>query len=106
MKNKLFTATGNCSDSESYSRDSEYIESLIAPWYKEYSACFALCSMFGWDFREKSKDYLVAFISTQKMHGITIDQLTEWVSLADRETIHGTIPLPDFSVLAQDSSDN
>ena len=81
----------------------ESMESLIGSWYKEYSACFTLCSMFGWDFQEKSKDYLVAFLSTQEMHGITIDQLTDWVSLADRETSHGTVPLPDFSAF-QDSS--
>jgi len=78
-------------------KEVEYLDSVIGPWYEEYSSRFTLCSIFGWDFREKSKELLVAFSSTQEKHGITIEELCEWVHLTDRDTIHGTIPVPDFS---------
>lgn len=81
-------------------KEVEHLDSLITPWYEEYSSCFTLCSVFGWDFKERSKELLTAFASTQEKHGITIEKLREWVRLTERDTIHGTIPVPDFSGIA------
>ena len=81
-------------------KEVEYLDLLITPWYEEYCSCFALCSAFGWDFQEKSKELLVAFASTKEKHGITTAELCEWVRLTDRDTIHGIVPLPDFSCIS------
>ena len=76
------------------------VDSICRHWYAEYSALFDLCSIFGWDFQKESKELLVSFSSTQDRHDVTTDELCEWVSANNRETLLGTIPVPDFTTIA------
>ena len=102
MKSTTFSSACNHS---SFDHLDDRIDSICSSWYAEYAATFEFCSIFGWDFEKESKELLVAFASTQKRHGVTINQLCEWVSAIDRDTLLGTIPAPDFSALAQASED-
>ena len=101
---KSTTCDSSC-DHSSFDHLDNKIDSICSSWYAEYSATFELCSIFGWDFEKESKELLVAFASTEKRHGVTINQLHEWVSAIDRDTLLGTIPAPDFSALTQASED-
>lgn len=100
MKKSLLETFIDHFDPVEFKKEVEHMDSVIIPWYEEYSSCFALCAVFGWDFQVKSKDLLIAFATSQDSHQITIDELCEWVSLTDRDTIHGIIPVPDFSGIA------
>ena len=73
-------------------------EEVFIELYKEYESCFVLSQMFGWKFEEKSK-VLIEGIQERasKVFGFTPTEFSEWVERQPRETVHGTIPVPDFS---------
>ena len=73
-------------------------EQVFIELFNEYSAAFTLSKMFGWNFEEKSKDLIEAINEkASEAFGFTPSEFSEWVEMQPRETLHGTIPVPDFS---------
>ena len=81
--------------SSDFSKEQVFIE-----LFNEYSATFTLSKMFAWNFEETSKDLIEAINEKAlEVFGFTPSEFSEWVEKQPRETLLGTIPVPDFSKL-------